>query len=30
MLVLKDDMFENSIRKRIQNMHADYQYIKSI
>lgn len=25
--VIKNDKFENSIIKRIQNMHADYQYI---
>ena len=25
--VLKDDIFENAIIKRIQNMHADFQYI---
>lgn len=26
-VVLKDDKFENAIRKRIRNMHADYLYI---
>lgn len=27
MLVLKGDKFENAVRKRIQNMHARFQYI---
>ena len=27
MTVLKDNKFENAIRKRIKNMHADFQYI---
>lgn len=27
MLVLKDDKFEKGIRKRIENMHADFVYI---
>lgn len=26
-LVFEDDIFENAIRKRIHNMHSDFQYI---